>query len=90
MIDVKQAVKTAREYMQDIYEGEDLAGFFLEEVELSEDEKFWYITFGFDTQRPTAESGLIDILRPKYVRDYKTIKLNAETGEAKSVKIRAL
>ena len=48
MIDIKEAVKKAHEYITNIYPGDNFKNLYLEEVELSEDEKFWLVTFGFD------------------------------------------
>jgi hypothetical protein len=96
MIDVKSAVKIARDYLTDFYP-EGLSNLMLEEVELSNDEQYWLITFGFDTDRLAAEPladvltkvrPAADYLRPKYVRDYKIIKLRAEDGKPVSMKIR--
>jgi hypothetical protein len=98
MVDLKEAVKIARDFMTDLYDGDRLSGLLLEEVELSGDEKSWLITFGFDTNRPTLEpdsthGGLrlsSAIAYPKYVREYKTIKVRAEDGKPESMKIRKL
>ena len=60
----------------------------LEEVELSEDDKHWSITFSFRTfpkSGATISEGLFSS-----ERQYKTVRLDAETGEVKSIKIRVL
>jgi hypothetical protein len=93
MIDVKQAIQIARHYILDLYEPQTLQGPLLEEVERSDDEQYWLVTFGFDTDRLTLESSRgisIPIVRPKYVREYKTIKVRAETGDVESMKIRTV
>jgi hypothetical protein len=69
----------------------------LEEVELSEDKKFWFVTLGFErpvVQRKNSLSELMPApaLPPdyKYEREYKIFKIDAETGEVQSMKIREL
>lgn len=47
MIDVKQAVKNALEYVESILDVTDLINPRLEEVELSPDERMWLITVSF-------------------------------------------
>ncbi len=101
MIDVKEAVQSARNYLMEMVDtgGIDLApgsAISLEEVELSQDEKFWLVTFGFDTKREleyvtnTWNLSPEVTARPKYYRDYKIIKVRAEDGKPVSMKIRTL
>jgi hypothetical protein len=52
MIDVKQAVSAASEFLKSLYAPNELVDLTLEEVELSSDETNWLITFGF-TRRLT-------------------------------------
>src|SRR5258708_37313776 len=88
MIDVKEAVQSARHYLMEMADtgGIDLApgaAMSLEEVELSQDEKFWLGTFGFDTQREleyvtnTWNLSPEVTARPKSYADYKIIKERA-------------
>ena len=58
----------------------------LEEVELSEDRKYWLITLGFIANTTGEEESFFS----KKERDYKVFKVNAETGEVESIKIREL
>lgn len=89
-IDVKRAVKSAREYIQHVYEGENaLRGLMLEEVEISEDGQYWLITLGFDTDEPNPREYLT-LAAPKYVRAYKIIQVRTDDGRAESMKIREL
>src|SRR5260221_12866452 len=97
MIDVKEAVKSARNYLMDmIHEGQISTGpvpaISLEEVELSEDEKYWLITFGYDTDRAVNTNRVVDNLaltklsrngppQPLYIRNYKLITVRAEDGK---------
>lgn len=87
-IDVRAAVLAAKNYLQSLqglleYQIKDLR---LEEVELSEDRKYWLITLGFITTTGEEEESFF----LKKNRDYKVFKINAETGKVESMKIREL
>ena len=79
MIDVKQAVNIASQYLISLYADKAPSDVQLEEVELSEDEKFWFVTLSF-TERL---SYLINLRK-----SYKLFKINADTGQVQSMKIR--
>jgi hypothetical protein len=92
-IDVREAVRIAGQYMRDLYQGENLPNFRLEEVELSDDNLEWRITFGFtasekDVETNSFTTALGSTSRPR--RDYKLIRVNARTGKALSMSIRTL
>ncbi len=93
MIDVKQAVKIARDYITNLFD-QPLRELQLEEVQLSDDDKYWLITFGYDTDRMPAleygRSGDFTPVKPQYIRDYKIVTVDAETGKPISMKIREL
>jgi hypothetical protein len=77
MMDVKQAVKIAQDYMDGLYRN-SVRGLLLEEVELSDDEQFWYVTLSWD----------VDILGTE--RTYKIFKIKADDGRVISMKMRTL
>ncbi len=57
MIDMKQAVQIALDFCHSLYAPEKLGDLLLEEVELSDDEKFWLVTIGFNLgQSETTQS----------------------------------
>ncbi|WP_413166418.1 hypothetical protein ACL6C3_06860 [Capilliphycus salinus ALCB114379] len=91
IIDVKKAVFAARNYLQSLET--DLGGPFqdllLEETELTDDRNFWLITLGFNHQIQSLAHPL-GISYSKEERKYKILKVNAETGEVESMKIREL
>jgi hypothetical protein len=92
-IDVKTAIRKAREYFLDVYEGVELPNFLLEEVQVSEDDRHWLITFGFDTDREAIVNPMALTLygtQPKFVREYKTVRLDRVTGSAIDMVIRPL
>jgi hypothetical protein len=97
MIDVKQAVQAARNYLFELYEDEDIKDVLLEEVELSDDEDTWKITLGFWAPKiapPRVDSKLAQqmaaIMGAQYDRKYKMFTVDASTGAVKSMKDRTI
>jgi hypothetical protein len=98
MIDVKEAVKIAGDTLATLFSSEKLADFDLEleEVEISDDEKYWFITLGFSVPKAKSEkedSPLSRMLTFKerekeHIRKYKIFRIDAQTGKFHSMKIR--
>ncbi|MBO0348452.1 hypothetical protein J0895_04895 [Phormidium pseudopriestleyi FRX01] len=92
MLDVRKAVLAAQNYfnsVQDLMSQNgplDIQDLRLEEVVISEDKKYWFITFGYDLATPEPKYALIP--SAKINRNYKIFKINSETGEVESMKIR--
>lgn len=88
-VDVKQAAIQAHQYLKSLQEvfNDRIENLALEEVELSEDRKFWLITLGFDRLQRAA---LVIPAIGNYVREYKIFKINTDTGEVESMKIREI
>lgn len=84
-LDVKAAVATAVTYLKDLYSDEQLKNIRLEEVWLSDDEKYWYITIGYDSPTPALHP--LATLRPSE-REYKLFKVRVEDGRVMEMKIR--
>lgn len=70
MLKVREAIERAQNYLPEVFR--DAAGqqLRLEGVELTDDTKFWTITFSY--QEPSNSA---------YGRDYKTVKLRSKDGE---------
>lgn len=92
MIEVKQAVQLAVQYCGQLFGniGNHLE---LEEVALSEDEKHWFITIGYDVSgtipRNEMMEGILKGIEPRgKERKYKVVDVDAETGKVHAVKIR--
>jgi hypothetical protein len=88
-IDLKQAVRTAIEVVNELYEaqGYQLGDLLLEEVERSGD--VWLVTVGFT--RPTSSVGsAIAGLAGGSRREYKRVRIDAETGTFLKMEIREL
>jgi hypothetical protein len=88
MIDVKEAVRIAIQYVSDLFEPEKISNLGLEEVVFDESTKAWDVTVGFS--RPwNYFSGLAGAFQPTDARrQYKVVRVNADSGNVISVKIR--
>ena len=85
-IGVKEAVSAATIAIRELLAGEELVDLRLEEVEQSEDERYWLITLGFTEEGSRAA---FTFPRPSdYVRRYKVFKIDANTGKVVAMKIR--
>jgi hypothetical protein len=82
MIQVKEAAEKAREHLLSFFP--DAEKVQLEEVELTPDKGHWFITLSYESISHSVASSL---LVGKSVR-YKIFKLDAESGEVLSMKIR--
>ncbi|MGB3791068.1 MAG: hypothetical protein WA949_23885 [Phormidesmis sp.] len=91
MVDVKFAITAARDYIKEFQALLDnpLENLRLEEVERTEDRKYWLITLGYDD--PDGLKHLPDFLTPSTQlssREYKLFRVNSDSGEVESMKIR--
>ena len=83
-LDSRTAIERAKSYVKEVFS--DIKDLRLEEIERSSDRKHWLVTFSFS--RPD-----LTILGESFTnphRDYKTVTVDANTGEPISVKIREL
>ena len=88
MIDAKDAVRIALEYVQAMYKPEDISQLILEEVELSKEEDFWLVTVSF--LPPAAKSPIEAMTSSRGTQAYKVLKIHAETGVVHSMKMRTV
>ena len=95
MIEAKVAVKAAFEFMNSFLAG--YTDILLEEIELSDDDKFWNITLSAIPPPPPLPDKVMEqsvlaaaFQRPKDSRIYKSFSVNSSTGSVKSMKIRVL
>ncbi len=79
MIDVKQAVGIASQYLISLYGADIAPSVQLEEIELSEDARYWYITLSFAEKLPS-------FVNPR--KNYKLFKIDGSSGQVQSMKIR--
>lgn len=89
-MDVKQAVRTAKEHIAELYEDEQIMNVGLEEVVFEESPAVWKVTIGFSRPwdvKGLAIAALVDASR---TRSYKVICLNDASGKVESLTDRVL
>ena len=89
MIDAKQAVKKAMEYLKEMLDTVDFRDMLPEEVELSEDDRFWEVTIVFSRRQvSTSEGPMASLVGPTegFKREFKLFKIDAESGIVRSMK----
>jgi len=89
MLDVKDATKTAIDYFGQVFQN-GYKSLRLEEIELSEDERYWYVTLGFDSPYQNLGALASVSIGGRPMREYKTIKIDGSTGKVLSIKIRTV
>lgn len=90
VIDVKDAVKIATNAMAEFLPQSVHADLALEEVEISDDDKYWFITLGFNADNPDKPPLSPPLLSSteKYIRKYKIFRIDSESGKLLSMRIR--
>jgi len=91
MVDVRFAITAARDYIKEVQPllDDPLENLKLEEVELTEDEKHWLITLGYDKINKPEE--VPEFLPPAFQRpsrEYKLFRINSDSGKVEAMKIR--
>ena len=91
-MDVKDAVRTAKEYVTSLFEGESIENIGLEEVSFDDETKSWRVTIGFN--RPWDQiKNVADLLSafnegeiPDWKRrSFKVIQIPDDTGKPVSL-----
>ncbi len=78
-MDVKDATQTAREYITDLFAGEEITNLGLEEVVYDVESAQWRITFGF--ARPWDRQGDMGVrMGLKAPRSYKVVRIDVDNG----------
>ena len=87
MIEVKEAVKIATDFVNNVLSEEKFDRITLEEVELSEDSSYWYVTIGLGK---IVTEGPFEALagRSKLSVKYRIFKIEIKTGRVVSMKMR--
>ena len=83
-IDAKQAAKNASKYFTDLTGYTE--GVTVEEVEISEDRDYWLITLGFLVHDSTP----MNVLSGQKTIKHKIFKVDVNTGEVVSMKVRII
>jgi hypothetical protein len=96
-VDVKQAIGAANAFLQAVFAGQGVRDIRLEEVEFNEVPHQWQITFSFlrsipFEEIPAPQRAIESVLgnRTKYCREYKSVVVDGQNGEAKSIKMRSV
>jgi hypothetical protein len=84
-IDVKQATAAAIQYFKDVYTSNTPANLRVEEVWVSDDEKKWHITLGYDS--PSSSQNPLSVLQVPE-REYKEFIVRTQDGKVVSMRIR--
>jgi len=93
-IDVKEAVRRAKDFAVILFEPEKISRLGLEGVERSEDGRYWLVTLGFARphllpDKQSSHSPLDQIFprpEPQAEREYKVFRIDAQSGEVIGVK----
>ena len=84
-VDAREAVRAATEYCKHLFEDLLISDLSLEEIEPTEDRKYWLITLGLSV--PVKNTALPTYLQvPR--RKLKVFKVNSQTGEVVAMKMR--
>lgn len=102
-IALRAAAQNAKAYLNDLdgFLGNNFKNLLIEETELSEDEKYWLITIGFDREvekrkniipnNPLMSPEVVEVIsgRKQFAieRVYKVFKVDSSTGEVVSMKM---
>lgn len=82
-MEVKEAVKMAKEHIRELYEGEKITNLGLEEVELASD--VWSIAVGFSRPWDSIPRDFVGNLQGPRARSYKIVKIRDIDGQILSV-----
>lgn len=89
MVGIKEAVSAANQFVNEVYSN-TFPDLMLEEITRSDDDKYWLITLGFtreSTYRTPLHAAMGTALKERE-RVYKTVKVDAETGQPIAMQIR--
>ena len=81
-MDVKEATEKAIEYFKKFYPNIERVQ--LEEVEITDDDKYWNIVLSYENMETTP----LSYLQIGQQRTFKVFKIDADTGKVRSMKIK--
>lgn len=84
-IDVKSAARIAISYFDQLIQRRytELA---VEEVEKTDDDRYWLVTVGYSIV--STDRSPLAALQSQGVREYKVVRVDSQTGEPVSMKVR--
>ncbi|WP_081413113.1 hypothetical protein [Chitinilyticum aquatile] len=89
-MDVKQAVKIAKDYVLELFSDEELVNVGLEEVELVQPDDEWVVTIGFSRPWDAPSNTLAAIASGGPRRAFKVVTISNSSHNVLSVKDRIL
>jgi hypothetical protein len=91
-IDIKGAVKAARESARALFDQEPLDNLALEEVAFDDESNQWLVTLGYDSphklRRRINGPGLFPTIEEETLRQYKIFRIDPDDGHLISIGIR--
>lgn len=85
-VDVKAAVSTAKHWLNEVLDDEEISNVGLEEVKFDEQKHEWHITLGFSRPWNSARNALTAISgEPIAKRAYRIIAVDDSSAEVKSM-----
>jgi len=90
VMNAKEAVRLAKDYIQDMFESEQIMNLGLEEVEFDEDSNSWNVTIGFSRPWDAPANALAAVAQRLNLpnRSYKVVCIDDSAGKVRSVKNR--
>ena len=89
-MDVKEAVRTAKAYLVDLFEDEQITNVGLEEVLFDEESAVWRITIGFSRSWDLKGPLSVTMAGASPDRSYKMLSISDATGKVESLRDRVL
>lgn len=91
MLEPREAVQKAMQYVKDLIGQDNMPNLLLEELEYDEANNTWKIVVGYDshlqTQRRSGNALTGGTVETEKKREYKLIEISGDTGEFKSIRI---
>ena len=91
-MDVKEAARTAKSYLNDLFSDEQVTNVGLEEVEFDELDNVWKITVGFSRpwDRRVSIASTLSGEATRAGRSYKVVRIKDDDGTIESLRDRLL
>ena len=94
-MEANDAIKRARDYVKSVYADTKVTNVMLEEIEKSEDGRYWHVTIGFTRPAVVRDETYSEAIRTASLvsgrpleRDYKQIVIDDASGEVVAMRIR--
>lgn len=82
MLELKYAIKKSFQYLELMYEGQELPNKLLEEIEYDDNADIWKVVIGFDSNRITTTTEGSECLNPCSVPHPQLRKKNGITNKS--------